>query len=148
MWSLAELLPHAGNMILLERIEHYDEESIVAYLTVRDGCLFSQADGSYPAYLGVELMAQAIAAYAGLKARHAGDPVRLGFLLGTRKYESNVSCFPLGSELRISARRSLEDDSDMGVFECELTSDDIQVCARLNVYRPNNVASYIQETPP
>jgi len=146
MWPLAELLPHAGDMILLDRIERYDENSIVAYRTVRAGCLFSQADGSYPAYLGVELMAQAAAAFAGLQARLASEPTGIGFLLGTRKYASNASCFPLGSELRISATRILEDDSGMGVFECELSSDDIQVSARLNVYRPQHAASFIQET--
>ena len=74
-WPLAELLPHAGDMILLDRIEQCDEERIVTHLQVRDGGLFNQADGSYPAWLGVELMAQSIAAYAGVRAKRAARPV-------------------------------------------------------------------------
>lgn len=148
MWPLAQLLPHAGNMILLDRIEHHDEESIVAYARVREDAPFTQPDGSYPAYVGIEIMAQSIAAYAGLRAKQAGEPVKLGFLLGTRRYECNVERFPAGSELRICARRSLEDESGMGVFECELDAHEIRVTARLNVYRPENVDGFIRETMP
>ncbi len=32
-WPLAELLPHAGDMIFLDRIEQCDEERIVTHLT-------------------------------------------------------------------------------------------------------------------
>ena len=34
-WSLAELLPHAGDMILLDRIEQCDDEHIVTQLDTR-----------------------------------------------------------------------------------------------------------------
>ena len=147
-WPLAELLPHAGDMILLDRIESCDDERIVTHLQVLSGGLFNQADGSYPAWLGVELMAQSIAAFAGIRAKRRGDTVELGFLLGTRKYQCNVERFPLGAHLQIEAIRSLEDDSGMGVFECYLRGTDIYLEARLNVYRPPNVASYFQESQP
>lgn len=147
-WSLAGLLPHAGDMILLDRIEQCDDERIVTELQVRDCGLFNQNDGSYPAWLGVELMAQSIAAYAGVRAKRKGRAVELGFLLGTRKYQCNVDRFPLGAPLQIEAIRSLEDPSGMGVFECYLRGPDIYVEARLNVYRPPNVASYFQEPQP
>lgn len=147
-WPLAEVLPHAGDMILLDRIEQCDDERIVTQLEVRDGGLFSQADGSYPAWLGIELMAQSIAAYAGVRAKRKGVAVELGFLLGTRKYQCNVERFPLGSQLQIEAIRSLEDESGMGVFECYLRGEGIHLEARLNVYRPPNVASYFQEPQP
>jgi predicted hotdog family 3-hydroxylacyl-ACP dehydratase len=90
-------------------------------------------------------MAQSVAAYAGCQARQAGLPVELGFLLGTRKYECNVECFPLGAELHIQATRTLQDDNGMGVFECRLSGSGIEVFARLNVFRPPQVASYLQE---
>ncbi|MFB1010399.1 MAG: hotdog family protein [Thiopseudomonas sp.] len=146
-WPLAELLPHAGDMILLDSVEHWDEDSILARCRVRDS-LFSQPDGSWPAWLGIELMAQAVAAYAGLRAKSSGGQVQLGFLLGTRKYECAVSSFAAGAELEVSARRSLEDDSGMGVFECEIRSAGISLHARLNVYRPTDPDSFIKETTP
>src|SRR5690606_15375134 len=117
-WTPAELLPHAGDMILLDAVERFDDDSLHARLTVTPGGLFNQDDGSLPAWVGIELMAQCVAAYAGCRARQAGTPVAMGFLLGTRSYQCNVERFPAGAELQLSATRSLEDDTGMGVFEC------------------------------
>lgn len=146
-WPLAELLPHAGDMILIDQVLAFDEEQIRTRLEVRPGGLFNRADGSLPAWVGVELMAQSVAAYAGCRARQQGLPVELGFLLGTRKFECNVEHFPLGSTLEIHALRSLEDDNGMGVFECHLSGPGITASARLNVFRPPQAADYLHETP-
>ncbi|MBX8511076.1 hotdog family protein [Pseudomonas cichorii] len=144
-WPLAELIPHAADMILIDQVLSFDEEQIQTRVTVRPDGLFSQPDGSLPAWLGVELMAQSVAAYAGCQARLKGEPVQLGFLLGSRKFECNVGHFPAGSELTIHATRSLQDESGMGVFECNLTGPDIQAFARLSVYCPPNAAQYLTE---
>lgn len=147
-WPVAELVPHAGDMILLDRIERFDDESLDACLSVSAGGLFNQPDGSLPAWVGVEVMAQAVAAYAGCQARLAGLPVELGFLLGTRHYSCNVDRFPAGAALHIRVLRSLQDDNGMGVFECHLDGPGIHAEARLNVYRPPEVASFLQEPTP
>lgn len=145
LWPAAELLPHAGDMILIDEVLEFDEEQIRTRTRVRPGGLFNRADGSLPAWVAIELMAQSVAAYAGCQAKVKGEPVELGFLLGTRKFECNVEHFPAGSELLIHAQRSLQDDNGMGVFECLLTGPDIQVVARLNVYRPPQSAGYLAE---
>lgn len=144
-WPLAELIPHAADMILIDQVLSFDEEQIQTRVTVRPDGLFSQPDGSLPAWVGVELMAQSVAAYAGCQARLQGEPIQLGFLLGSRKFECNVGHFPAGSELEIHATRSLQDESGMGVFECNLTGPDIQAFARLSVYCPPNAAQYLTE---
>ena len=144
-WPLAQLLPHAGDMILIDQVLAFDQEQIHTRLTVRAGGLFNREDGSLPAWVGVELMAQSVAAYAGCRARVQGDPVELGFLLGTRKFECNVEHFPLGAELHIHALRSLEDDNGMGVFECHLTGPCIHATARLNVFRPPQADHYLAQ---
>ena len=145
-WPLAELLPHAGDMILIDQVLALGEEHIETRLTVRAGALFNREDGSLPAWVGIELMAQSVAAYAGCRARVEGNPVVLGFLLGTRKFECNVEHFPLGAELNIHALRSLEDDNGMGVFECHLTGPGIHATARLNVFRPPQTDNYLAQT--
>lgn len=147
-WPLADLLPHAGDMILLDAIDDWDEESIVAQARVAGDRLFALPDGSWPAWLGIELMAQAVAAYAGLRAKNSGGQVQLGFLLGTRKFDCNVTHFPVDSLLCIWARRSLEDDNGMGVFECGIDADNIEVRARLNVFRPVDPDSFTKEVAP
>lgn len=143
-WPIAELLPHAGDMILLDAVESFDEDSVVTRLRVSPG-LLSLPDGSLPAWSGIEIMAQSVAAFAGCQGRLLGLPVELGFLLGTRNYQCNVEHFPLDSELRIRACRSLQDDNGMGVFECHLDGPGIHAEARLNVFRPPEVARYLEE---
>lgn len=147
-WPLAELLPHAGDMILIDQVESFDEEQIRTRLTVRPGGLFNREDGSLPAWVGIELMAQSVAAYAGCRARQQGKAVELGFLLGTRRFECNVEHFPAGAELQVHALRSLEDENGMGVFECHLNGPGIHALARLNVFRPPQAASYLAEPGP
>ncbi|MCQ2033746.1 hotdog family protein [Stutzerimonas kunmingensis] len=147
-WPIAELLPHAGDMILLDGVERFDDDSVETVLQVRADGLLSAADGSLPAWVAVEIMAQSVAAFAGCHARQAGQPVELGFLLGTRSYQCNVEAFPAGADLRVRAHRSLQDDNGMGVFECHLDGPGIHAEARLNVFRPPEVASYLQESAP
>ncbi|WDY58370.1 hotdog family protein [Pseudomonas sp. PSKL.D1] len=147
-WPLAELLPHAGDMILIDHIDSCDDEQINTRTTVRPGGLFNRPDGSLPAWFGIELMAQSVAAFAGCRARRNGQPVELGFLLGTRKYQCDVEHFPSGAELHVHAQRSLEDDNGMGVFECHLHGPGIHATARLNVYTPPQPASYLAEAGP
>ncbi|WP_348749173.1 hotdog family protein [Pseudomonas rhodesiae] len=145
-WPLAELIPHAGDMILIDQVLSFDEEQIHTRATVKPGGLFNRPDGSLPAWVGIELMAQSVAAYAGCHARRRGEPVALGFLLGTRKFECNVEHFPAGAELSIHGLRSLEDDNGMGVFECHLRGDGFHASARLNVFRPPQAAAYLDES--
>ena len=140
-WPIAELLPHAGAMILLDAVlEHSPEHTLCRRRVPADG-LFHDADGALPAWMGVELMAQAIAAWAGCQAKQAGEPVRLGFLLGTRHYTCNVAAFAPGSELRVEARRDFHDDSGMGVFACRIEASGILAQARLTVFSPPDAAT-------
>ncbi|WP_445180059.1 hotdog family protein [Pseudomonas sp. McL0111] len=145
-WPLAELLPHAGDMILIDEVLSFDDEQIHTRLTVRPDGLFNLPDGSLPAWVGIELMAQSVAAFAGCHARQKGNAVELGFLLGTRKFECNVEAFPAGSALTIHGLRSLEDDNGMGVFECHINAPGIHASARLNVFRPPEAGQYLQQT--
>lgn len=142
-WHIHELLPHAGDMILLDRVEACDDLGLTAVMRVKRG-LYSQADGSLPAWIGIEIMAQAIAAYAGVKARQADSGIRMGFLLGTRRYHCNVAAFPVGVELSIGIQRTLEDSTGMGVFDCQITGPGIAVAASLNVFQPPNAEQYLQ----
>jgi len=147
VWPVAELVPHAGDMILIDEVLAFGTDHIDTRLVVRPGGLFSEADGSLPASVGIELMAQSVAAFAGCHAREQGLPVELGFLLGTRNFSCNVDRFPAGSTLLIHANRSLQDDNGMCVFECRLEGSGILVEARLNVFQPRDVSTYIQEPP-
>ena len=64
-------------------------------------------------------MAQAVAAYAGLKAGRNGEPVRVGLLLGAREIRFFASGARVGDRLEVSADRRFGDEL-LGNFLCEV----------------------------
>jgi predicted hotdog family 3-hydroxylacyl-ACP dehydratase len=131
--DIAELIPHTGPMILLDRVTAFDEDSLSAELVVRAG-LFGDGK-TVPAWVGIEYMAQTIGAYAGMKAKLAGEPIRLGFLLGTRRYSGNVAEFRVGTLLTVRVDKIMQDEK-LGAFECRIAGEGIEMTANLNVYQP------------
>jgi len=128
------VIPHTGDMVLLDRIIDYDDQGLTAELVVRGDGLLGD-DQAVPAWAGIEYMAQTIAAYVGIKARQANEPIRMGFLLGTRRYSSNVAAFKVGATLTIRAEKIMQDDG-LGVFDCRIKGEAVEVTANLNVYQP------------
>ena len=91
--EIRTLVPHAGPMLLLDRIVSVDAESVCAEVRIRKDSLFC-VDGGVGAWVGLEYIAQAIAVYAGFRAALRGEAVKVGFLLGTqtlRMRSPNVS---------------------------------------------------------
>ena len=140
-FAVEELLPHSGKMVLLNRVIEFDEEYMVAEVIVRDDGLFGDGK-TVPAWLGIEYMAQTIAALGGMKRRLAGKSLNLGFLLGTRRYDCNVEIFPVGSVLTVSVKRLVEDQG-LGVFDCRITAESISASAKLNVYQPDSAINRV-----
>jgi len=142
-FAVEELLPHSGRMVLLNRVIEFDEENMVAEVIVRDDGLFGHGNGNtVPAWLGIEYMAQTIAALGGMKRRLAGKNLNPGFLLGTRRYDCNVGLFAVGSVLTVSVKRLVEDQG-LGVFDCRITAEGILASAKLNVYQPDTAINRV-----
>ena len=132
--DVAELIPHSGKMVLLDRIIECDDNSLSAELVVRNDGLLGN-DKTVPAWAGIEYMAQAIAAYAGVMAKRAGEPVKPGLLLGTRRYSSNVAEFKVGSTLTVRVKKIIQ-DNNLAAFECKISGVDVEISANLNIYQP------------
>lgn len=144
MPDIRSLVPHAGPMVLLDRVISVDEESLCAEVRIQSGSLFCDADG-VGAWVGMEYMAQAIGAWAGYTAQLRGEPVKLGFLLGTRRYECTRPIFALGSVLRVHARRVFQDENGLGSFECCIESEEGRVAtATVTVFQPPNINDFLQ----
>jgi len=144
-YSVEELLPQSGAMVLLDQIREVGEGFIVAELTVREDGLFSNDDSGVPAWVGIEYMAQTIAAYSGYWRKCRGKPVDLGFLLGTRQYESSVAAFSYGTRLRVRADKEIEALNGMSVFDCAIEGEGIRAHAKLNVFLPADSKTYLSE---
>ncbi|WP_427308346.1 hypothetical protein [Cupriavidus sp. H39] len=135
-------------MLLLDALLHADDERCTVRATVRPAQLFTDAAGM-PAWVGIEYMAQAIAAWAGMRDRRAGRPPGIGFLLGSRRYECEVPAFPLGSALTISVQAELTGDNGLGQFACRLALDGREVArANVSVFQPADAQAFLQGQQP
>jgi predicted hotdog family 3-hydroxylacyl-ACP dehydratase len=127
-------------MVLLDRIIGSEPGKLAAVVDIRTASEFYVPGRGVPAHVGIEYMAQACGAYAGLEAKEAGKPIRTGFLLGTRHYASTVSWFQAGEQLVVGVIEVLR-QGPMGVFDCRIERAGAEVAtARLSVYQPNDVA--------
>lgn len=122
---LRELLPHRPPMLLLDRLVSFDEESLEAELTLTPQSEFC-VEGRVGAWVGLEYMAQAVAALAGAHARLRGHAPRIGLLLGTREFRAHVPAFTVGQVLRVRATQVFFDPEGLSVVECWLRDADTQ----------------------
>ncbi|MGZ5000153.1 MAG: ApeP family dehydratase [Methylomonas sp.] len=133
-FELAEVLPHSGQMIWLDTVVAFDDDALTAELVVREDDLLGYQN-SVPAWIGIEYMAQAIAAHSGIKSKLAGQPVRLGYLLGARRYNSNIGEIAVGIRLTVRVEKIMQDEQ-LGIFGCRIFGENIEITARLSVYNP------------
>ena len=143
--AIERLIPHSSPMVLLDHVVSCREHGLSASVLIRPESLFFAQDG-VPAWVGLEYMGQAIAAFAGVLARDNDDPVRIGFLVSCRRYEPIVSYFSPGALLTVSAESVTFNTAGLRVFECSIYQGDVcLVKANLNVYMPEDATAFIQE---
>ncbi|HET6655860.1 MAG TPA: 3-hydroxylacyl-ACP dehydratase [Gammaproteobacteria bacterium] len=116
----ADLLPHAGPAVLLDEILSDRDDIIEAAVSITAAHPFFIAGHGVPAWVGIELMAQAVAAHGGLSGRRAGRAPRRGMLLGTRRYEASVPWFEEGARLIIRAEREFGGEGGMAACTCRI----------------------------
>lgn len=104
----ATVLPHAHPMILIDAVTPLGPVATRSTVRVGEDVPFYENPHGVPAYVGLEYIAQTVAAHGGLRARAAGEPVRIGFLLGTRRYDCATAYFRLGARLVIDVEMVYE----------------------------------------
>lgn len=141
-----DLVPHRGGMSWLDVVCSADDETVVAQATIKPDSYFVR-DGELPVWCGVEYMAQTVAAWAGQRARRKGEAVKIGFLLGTRRYDVHRQAFRVGDCLRIEARCELLADNGLGMFACRiLVDDELVATANLSVFEPPDEAAFLNSS--
>ncbi len=139
--NLEDLVPHRGDMLLLDEIVSMSDSGAHARAHMHSNHPFRVEGRGVPAWVGMELMAQTIAAFSGRHARQAGEPVRLGYLLGARAYDCERDSFPEGAVLDIHVREDLRQDNGFGAFSGTVELDgEILASGRLNVFQSEDVA--------
>jgi predicted hotdog family 3-hydroxylacyl-ACP dehydratase len=141
------LLPHRGAMLLIDRVVFADAERLSAQARVNSSAWYADADGNMPAWIGIELMAQAIAAFVGIEHRRRGDPIKIGFLLGTRKFSAETPAYRRDAVLDITAHLAYREPSGLGAFDCHIAVDGRRVAeATIKVYEPDDPERFLRES--
>ncbi len=133
---IRQLIPQQESMMLLHHIESFVEGQITAYVEVQANGLFDDGQ-SIPAWIGIEYMAQTVAAHSGMKSYLAQEPIQPGLLLGARRFKTNVASLPIGTALTVTAERLME-DQHLAVFNCQIQGESIVMTAQLNVYQSSS----------
>jgi len=141
-YSIAELLPHAGRMVLLDRVRGFSDNALEADVRVRRDNPFFERERGVAAHIAIEWMAQACGAFAGLQAKRDGLPVRIGFLLGTRSFKSQKAWFAEDAQLVVRAELVFR-DGETGVFDCTLRDSETLAQAQLTLYQPSDLAAVL-----
>ncbi|MFN2644711.1 MAG: beta-hydroxyacyl-ACP dehydratase [Burkholderiales bacterium] len=138
-----EILPHRGGMLLIERVLGWDAEHAAVAATPRGDAWYAER-GAMPSWIGIELMAQAIAAHVGLVARTRGEPPRRGVLLGTRQFRSSETHFAAGVQLHVMARVSYRDESGLASYDAIIERAGTQIAtANVTVYEPPDFEAFL-----
>lgn len=137
--DIAPFVPHQGRMCLLDRLLDVGEEHLRATVTPRADDLFASTAG-VPGWVGLEWLAQAIAAWAGVQRMIGGDPPAIGFLLGTRRYQCALPYFTFGQPVSVDIFLDFRADNGLGAFRGQLLDNDDQIVAQamLNVFQPTS----------
>ena len=143
---IEELLPHRGAMLLLDSVLSGDESSIIAQATVPQAAWYLDEQGGMPAWIGIELMAQTIAAHSALRGRLKGKPPKRGVLLGCRAYRARMPRAAAGALLKVSAKMTLVDESGLGAYDCNIERGAAQfAAATLKVFVPDDFEAFMRE---
>ncbi len=147
-----ELVPHEEEMLFLQEVLEHTEAATRCAIDIDMQRRFRDSSGNIPAWVGIEYLAQVIAAHGGLLERVHGRPPRIGFLLGGRRISYYTSSFHRGQRLEGLARHSWGGVVGPVSFSCELRDRDtgeLLVEGKLNCLWPKDegeVQRILEET--
>jgi predicted hotdog family 3-hydroxylacyl-ACP dehydratase len=147
---VAELVPHAAPMLLLDAVTCHEPGHARCLVALREDSPFVEG-GRVGAIVAIEYMAQAVAAYAGLQGRAAGQPPRIGLLLGTRELRLLVRDLAAGDVLDVDVRHVFG-DAQLGTFQCTVerrpppgagpAAPELVAAATLNVFQHDGASPF------
>jgi predicted hotdog family 3-hydroxylacyl-ACP dehydratase len=143
-YRVEDLVPHRGAMSLLDSIEGYGEDWLSAGLTLHPQSTFASPAG-VPGWIGVEYMAQAASAFAGIEQVQRGELPSIGLLIGTRYYRCMLDTIPLRTPLQVFAKVAIRDSEDFAAYECTLSAGERRIAeCTLKAYRPRDLGVLLQ----
>ena len=119
---IAPYVPQGQGMCLLDRILAVDDAGLRAGVMPGADDLFATAAG-VPGWTGLEWLAQAVAAWAGWHAAARGEPPAIGFLIGTRRFETAREHLATGRSYQVTISLEFRADNGLGHFQGQILDE-------------------------
>jgi predicted hotdog family 3-hydroxylacyl-ACP dehydratase len=103
--KVERLVPHRGSARLVERVLAWHDDSLECVGRIPPESPFAH-EGSAPAFVGLELAAQAAAAHEALVRQGGGRAMgaEVGYLVGIKEARFGVARLPVSVDLRAAVR--------------------------------------------
>lgn len=143
-YDLSKVLPHNYPMILIDDVLDYNIEDkwLVSEIIIDEKSLFyDKSINGISSTVGIEFMAQTIGCYAYFKNKC--ESPKIGFLLGSRLYNTGVDVFPLGERYTLKVNEIFTDEQIVA-FDCimyDKTGEDV-ASATVNVYQSDEIEGF------
>jgi predicted hotdog family 3-hydroxylacyl-ACP dehydratase len=142
---IEDILLHRGNMLLIDRVIAFSKKSTTTEYSPRCGTWYSDTEGKMPAWIGIELMAQAIAAHVGMVKHSEGLAQKHGVLVGTRSYRSTLPSFAADVPLQTQVTVAYQDISGLSAYDCSIACGDTTLAtATIKVFEPEDFQNFVQ----
>lgn len=141
MSSIDLLMPHSGNMVLVDEILEYGVDYAVLKSVVKENNAFLQ-DGFLPNYVLAEMMAQTLVVLRGLGNQENANTI--GFLLALRNFEVFKNNSKIGDEIILKVKVSTQDNNGLGIYECQ-ASIGSEIIAKASITALNPNKEYLEE---
>ena len=144
-----ELLPHGGGMSLLGSVLEHGPTHTVCSVDCAESELFRESDGSVPAWLAIEYMAQCIGVHDGLEKHARGARPGLGFFVGSPRIVLHADRFAPGERLHVRAD-AVRKGGGLVIFACRVEREaDAAVLAegQVSVFEPRHPEAFFSGPP-
>lgn len=137
--KLFDLLPHRPPMLLINKIIDVQKTQSHAEVLIDEESSFFQTNKGVPAAVGLEYMGQTAALIAGYeKLQDPNAEIRLGFLLGSRKYQTQTPYFETNKVLDVECTEGALVGESLANFNCTIKyqgEEEVLASASLSVLR-------------
>lgn len=137
--AVSEIVPHTGPAVLLDCVLSADDSGICCQAIIGPHMWFADDEG-VTAAICLELMAQTVAAFSGLRNRRTGMSVEPAFLVSCRELNLEVNRLQHGDIVEIHAQVVFAGRGPLASFTCEvLRRGERLASGSVNVYEGDRV---------
>ena len=114
---IGDLIPHEKPMIMVDKLIFVDDLNVHCQVFInKNNIFFDKKTNSIGSWVGIEFMAQTIAVWSGYHKKQNNEAPTIGFLLGGRRYKTEVEHFKEDQVLDVFATKLMQNEN-MAAFK-------------------------------